>query len=140
MKVQSNYAQNLYSQGTAGESVKSAEFSQELEKKKTHFDGFAPNAPKAVKDAWNEASQKAGVQVAADGRLSHIDAMFVLGFEQRVQGATGDVMGNSIASAKNAAQKAIERLKNPLDGRPLSDCQKKDLEMYQIFLEILNQY
>lgn len=89
------------------------------------FNGIGIHAPEAVKQAWLDAAEIAGVDglgVSKQGKLTHISQMMVQRciLWQRGESAE-DMLGSSVQSAVRAAERALYDLEHPLaPGRAVS--------------------
>lgn len=83
------------------------------------FDGIGSHAPEAVKQAWLDAAEIAGVDglgVSKQGKLTHISQMMVQRCILWQRGEDGrDMLGNSVQSALRAADRALYALEHPLE-------------------------
>lgn len=108
------------------------------------FGEIAPNAPEAVKNAWLEAAEAVGVDgmgVSRNGKLTHISQMMVQRCVrwQRGENVT-DMLGNSVQSARQAVQRALEDLAKPLPGHVRSPEKRQNQEREKKFcLEFLKR-
>ncbi len=89
------------------------------------FDEIGSHAPEAVKQAWLDAAEIAGVDglgVSKQGKLTHISQMMLQRCILWQRGEDGrDMLGNSVQSAIRAADRALYDLEHPLEpGRPVS--------------------
>lgn len=92
---------------------------------KKHFweaalDHAGPNAPEAVRKAWQETAEEMGMDgygTSANGMMSHISRFMVWQLEGRMRGEVNytDILGDSVSSAIAAAQKAIYEIEHPLE-------------------------
>ena len=111
------------------------------------FEYVAPNAPESVKQAWMEAAEEVGANgfgLLPNGMWSHISQLTIQSGNAWLRGETGfnDVLGNSVASAISAAQKALYSLDNPLEPNAVRSVEVqqariKEREFYVAFLEKL---
>lgn len=109
------------------------------------FSGIGIHAPEAVKQAWLDAAEIAGVDglgVSKQGKLTHISRMMVHRciLWQRGESAS-DMLGSSVQSAVRAAERALHDLEHPLEpGRAVS--QEKRLNMVKektFYLEFIKR-
>lgn len=89
------------------------------------FDEIGGHAPEAVKQAWLDAAEIAGVDglgVSKQGKLTHISQMMLQRCILWQRGEDGrDMLGNSVQSAIRAADRALYDLEHPLEpGRAVS--------------------
>ncbi len=112
------------------------------------FEMVGPNAPQEVKDAWMEAAKEVnanGMGIRGNGMMSHISQMMVQRLNKQLKGETEnfDILGNTVESAIQAAQKALYDLEHPLVYTPKSmevrQARIKEGEFYRAFLEKLEQ-
>lgn len=92
-------------------------------------------APSKVKEAWNKAENESGVNGMAmnsDGMLTQLTQLFVMSVENAHNGGGRDILGDSVYSAKEAVQKALNRL-----GIPKNSEEKKEKFFYEAFLRFL---
>lgn len=110
------------------------------------FEKIAKDAPESVKEAWIDAAEAAGVDgmgVSGSGKLSHITQMMVRRCTGLLRGENvSDMLGNSVQSARNAAEQALYDLEHPPEPRRAVSRQKmenmaKEKNFYQEFLKRL---
>jgi CBS domain-containing protein len=108
------------------------------------FKNMGPNAPKAVKDAWEKTLEETGAYDLGrdENGVGYITQMDILRAIKRAQNESYDILGNSVDSAVEAVNLALSMLKNPIT--PETDPQKikrqeKEKEFYEAFLKNLNQ-
>lgn len=110
------------------------------------FDNFGPHAPQNVKQAWNKAAEQTGVNglgIGSNGLMTHIPAALVIQVEQRSATGSGDVFGNSISSAKEAAAKILDRLENPIaleTNSTIRSYHEQEKNFYRAFINNLDEY
>ena len=106
---------------------------------------YGPNAPDEVKQAWMEAAEETGVNghgMQNNGMLSHITQLDVQRAVKWYNGEDTDVLGNTVESAKQAVEKALYDLENPLEpitnkSASVQKSIEKEKEFYKVFLEKL---
>lgn len=84
---------------------------------KSELDSLGPNAPEAVRNAWNEAAAETGTNglgMNKNGMLSHISQMMVMSLVKWQNTGSRDILGSSVETALSAAQEALYNLRNPL--------------------------
>lgn len=102
------------------------------------FNGIGVHAPEAVKQAWLDAAETAGVDglgVSKQGKLTHISQMMVQRCILWQRGEDGsDMLGSSVQSAVRAAERALYDLEHPLGpGRTVSPEKKLNMEKEKTF-------
>lgn len=102
------------------------------------FNGIGIHAPEAVKQAWLDAAEIAGVDglgVSKQGKLTHISQMMVQRCILWQRGEDGsDLLGNSVQSAIRAAERALYDLEHPLEpGRAVSPEKRLNMEKEKTF-------
>ena len=108
---------------------------ERLEEKRNGWGLVGTNIPETVENAWNKAEKEAGVNGVAmgpDGKLSQLTELFVMSLEKYLREGNADVLGNTEKSAREAVQKALERL-----GAPWTEEEKKEKLFYEAFLRYL---
>ena len=136
-------------------SQKVAEADNEIvaDKSTAAFDTFGAYAPDEVRQAWKEAEEATGGHFAAgglwisnDGKYAHATQIMLqrAGSWLRGEAAQYNILGNSVESAINFAEKAIYGIDHPLAGQPAKSAEQQRLvEMerafYEAFLEKLRQ-
>jgi hypothetical protein len=108
------------------------------------FKNIGPNAPKAVKDAWEKTLEETGAYDLGrdENGVGYITQMHILRAIKRAQNESYDILGNSVDSAVEAVNLALSMLKNPIT--PETDPQKikrqeKEQEFYEAFLKNIKQ-
>lgn len=111
------------------------------------FQSVGPTAPESVKNAWMQAAEEIGVNgygIKGNGMLSHISQMLVMQMERRLNGVQNynDILGNTAASALQAAKQALYALEHPLapnqqKSEEVKQQIAKEKEFYASFIEKL---
>ena len=109
------------------------------------FDVYGPNAPEEVKQAWLEAAKETninGVGMQSNGMMSHITQLDVQRAIKWSNGEDADVLGTTVESARQAVEKALYDLENPLPENENRSAEvlksiEKEKEFYKAFLEKL---
>lgn len=109
------------------------------------FDVYGPNAPEEVKQAWLEAAKEIninGVGMQSNGMMSHITQLDVQRAIKWYNGEESDVLGTTVESARQAVEKALYDLENPLPENENRSAEvlksiEKEKEFYKAFLEKL---
>lgn len=119
---------------------------ESLSMEESAFCSIAPNAPEAVRRAWMEAVKETGVNgvgLQENGMMSHITQLDVQRAIKWYHGEDTDVLGKTVASARQAIERALYDLEHPLE--PLTNrsasVQKsieKEKEFYKAFLAKLS--
>ncbi|MDO5575260.1 MAG: hypothetical protein Q4G60_14920 [bacterium] len=105
------------------------------------FEVYGPNAPEEVRQAWMKAAEETGLNgfgVNTDGQMSHISQLDVQRAIQWYNGENPDVLGTTVESAKQAVEKALYDLENPLE--PItnrSESVQKSIEQEKAFYSSL---
>lgn len=102
------------------------------------FDGIGAHAPECVKQAWLDAADKVGVDgmgISASGKLSHISQFMAQQATRQLRGEdSSNLLGSSVQSAIQAADKALYALEHPRsEGHPKTAQQLQDKEKEKQF-------
>lgn len=112
---------------------------------KKAFDSLGPNAPEAVRNAWNEAAEETGTNglgMNKNGMLSHISQMMVMSVVKWQKTGSRDILGGSVETALAAAQEALYNLRNPLPSDRIKSTEVMEArageeQFYVVFIEKL---
>ena len=107
------------------------------------FEVYGPNAPDEVKQAWMEAAEETGVN-GMGMQMGHITQLDVQRAIKWYNGEDTDVLGTTVESAKQAVEKALYDLENPLEpntnkSASIQKSIEKEKEFYKAFLEKLKE-
>lgn len=109
------------------------------------FAGIGSDAPESVKKAWIEAAEKAGVDgmgVSRNGKLSHLSKMMIQQCLKWQRGEnSSNLLGNSVQSAINAAERALYELEHPSEPERVPSPGKRQniAKEKQFYIEFLNR-
>ncbi len=109
------------------------------------FAGIGSEAPESVKKAWIEAAEKAGVDgmgVSRNGKLSHLSKMMIQQCLRWQRGEnSSNLLGNSVQSAINAAERALYELEHPSEPERVPSPGKRQniAKEKQFYIEFLNR-
>ena len=109
------------------------------------FAGIGSDAPESVKKAWIEAAEKAGVDgmgVSRNGKLSHLSKMMIQQCLRWQRGEnSSNLLGNSVQSAINAAERALYELEHPSEPERVPSPGKRQniAKEKQFYIEFLNR-
>ncbi len=111
------------------------------------FRQIGKNAPDEVKEAWLEAAEEAGVDgmgMMKNGKITHITKLMAERATRQLKGEPGaeDILGNTVASARRAVEKALYDLEHPLmpdssKSPYVREWMEKEEMFYHLFLKKL---
>lgn len=108
------------------------------------IDSLGPNAPDSVRDAWDKAEKETGANgngQRADGFRTHISAMLSLQLVQLIRTGHSDFLGDSVESARDAAQRALDMMTSSLwvqSSSPVGELHQTEKSFYRAFLKNLD--
>ena len=146
----SNYASNA---GIVPQKLTDADEEKAAGNVTAAFDTFGAYAPDEVRQAWKEAEEATGGHFAAgglwisnDGKHAHATQIMLerAGSWLRGEKTQYNILGNSVESAINFAEKAIYSIDHPLAGQPTKSIEQQRLtemerKFYESFLDKLRQ-
>ena len=105
------------------------------------YKSLAPNAPQEVKDAWEAAAKKTGVNSLTDSTETYLSCLFAIQSEQKSVTGSTDVLGKTTDSAKEAIKKALNRLnglESEVTNTKIKEYRQKEKDFYTELLAQLD--